>query len=67
MNKKPKKIAESASEYAADIFAAKKRFHREQANLPIEEKIKILIELQKIVLKTQKQGPEDKLLQVWKI
>jgi len=67
MSRKSKKIAESASEYAADIFAAKKRFHREQANLPIEEKIKILIELQKIVLKTQKQGPGDKFWQVWKI
>ena len=35
------------------IFDGKESFHREQALLPIEEKIKILIKLQKIVLKTR--------------
>jgi len=67
MNNKPNKVKESASDYAAKIFKAKKDFHKEQAKLPIEEKIKILIELQKIVLKTQKQKPGEGLRQVWKI
>lgn len=67
MNKRSKKIAESASKYADDIFAAKKRFHKEQAKLPIEEKIKILVELQKIVIKTQNKNSGDESRCVWKI
>jgi hypothetical protein len=67
MKDKPNKIKESAADYAAKIFTSKKDFHKEQAKLPIEEKIKILIELQKIVLKTQKQEPGERLRQVWKI
>lgn len=35
------------------IFKNKVSFHREQACLPIEEKIRILVELQEIVLKTR--------------
>ena len=62
-----KKTAKSPSEYAADIFKAKKRFHKEQAKLPIEEKIKILVELQKIVLKTKKQDSKDESRRVWEI
>ena len=67
MNKKTKKIAESASEYVKEIFVSKKQFHREQAKLPIEEKIRILIELQKMAVKTRKQDSKDKLRHVWKI
>jgi len=67
MNKKTKKTAESASEYAKEIFVSKKQFHREQAKLPIEEKIRILIELQKMAVKTRKQDSKDKLRFVWKI
>lgn len=67
MNKKTRKIAESASEYAKEIFVSKKQFHREQAKLPIEEKIRILIELQKMVVKTRKKDSEDELRFVWKI
>jgi len=67
MKNKPNKIKESPADYAAKIFEAKKDFHKEQAKLPIEEKIKILLELQKIVLKTQKQKPGERLRQIWKI
>ena len=67
MNRKQKKIKESASEYATEIFAAKKHFHKQRAKLPIEEKIKILIELQKITLKTQKKKSGDEIRQIWKI
>jgi len=67
MSKKTKKISESASEYAKEIFVSKKNFHKAQAKLPIEEKIKILIELQRIVIKTQKQDVKDESRFVWKI
>ncbi len=30
------------------IFEAKERFHKDRAKLPIEEKIKILVQLQRI-------------------
>lgn len=67
MHKKTMKITESASEYANEIFEAKKRFHKEQAKLPIEEKIKILIELQKIIVKIQRQDSKERNQRVWKI
>ena len=47
------------------IFDRKKQFHRDQAKLPIEEKIKILIELQKIVLNIRKGTLKKKKRQVW--
>ena len=57
----------SAEEIAHDIFKAKDGFHREQAKLPIEEKVKILVELQKIVLNTQKDSDRDELRKVWEL
>jgi hypothetical protein len=36
--------------FIENIFQGKRRFHQLQANLPIEEKIRILIKLQKISL-----------------
>jgi hypothetical protein len=49
------------------IFRNKELFRRTQGQLPIEEKIKILVELQKIALTIIKQrNPEDPR-QVWKI
>lgn len=47
------------------IFDAKKKFHIKQAKLPIEEKIKILIELQKIGKIANPEKTKDK--RVWKI
>ena len=38
----------------SDLFKKKKVFHKEQANLPFEEKIKILVNLQKIANSIQK-------------
>jgi hypothetical protein len=55
----------SAEEIAHEIFKAKEAFHREQAKLPIEEKVKILVELQKIVLNIQKDSDRDELRRVW--
>jgi hypothetical protein len=40
------------------IFENKNKFHKRQANLPIEEKIRQLVKLQKIVLDIKK--PEEK-------
>ena len=60
-------IKESAARYAAKIFESKDDFHKEQAKLPIEEKIEILIELQKIVLNSQKDNHTDELRRVWRL
>jgi len=49
------------------IFENKKSFHQKRARMPIEEKIKILIELQKIVLETrQTVNPLDNR-RVWRL
>lgn len=50
--------------YAEKVFKAKKEFHKSQANLPIEEKIKILVELQKIGIAA---NPNMKDKKVWEI
>jgi hypothetical protein len=39
-----------------EIFEGKERFHKEQAKLPFEEKIKILVELQKIARSIKGKG-----------
>lgn len=48
-----------------DLFKKKEEFHKEQAKLPFEEKIKILIRLQKIVNSIQK-GLNKKHI-IWEI
>jgi hypothetical protein len=51
----------------SDIFKRKEKFHRKQARLPIQEKIRILIELQEISLTVKpKTGPDDKRM-VWQL
>jgi hypothetical protein len=67
MIQKKKNEIKTAAELASEIFESKKDFHRNQAKLPIEEKIKILVELQKIVVKTQERKKDDELRIVWKI
>ena len=49
------------------LFENKRKFHRMQAALPIEEKIKILVRLQEIYISIQKQKgiKTDKI--VWKL
>ncbi|MGQ9616663.1 MAG: hypothetical protein ACUVWJ_09745 [Spirochaetota bacterium] len=47
-----------------ELFKEKERFHKEQAKLPFEEKIRILVRLQEIA-GSIKKDPEKKL--VWKI
>jgi len=48
-----------------NIFDSKKEFHRSRAKLPIEEKIKILIELQRIGKIANPENTKDK--RVWRI
>ncbi len=49
------------------IFENKKSFHRKRARMPIEKKIKILIELQKIVLETRQTVDPLDNKRVWQL
>jgi len=48
-----------------DLFKAKELFHKELAQLPFEEKIKILIHLQKIANGTRTSSKKNQ--RIWKI
>lgn len=50
------------------IFASKKKFHKDRAKLPFEEKIRIVIQLQQIAQEIA-QGKRDQRTSfpVWKI
>ena len=50
-----------------NIFEKKKSFHSQQARLPIEEKIKILVKLQKIALTIRPPGAKNDRRMVWKL
>ena len=54
-------------ELANKIFESKKDFHNSMAKLPIEEKVKILIEMQKRVaeIEKNKENPNPMYLIVW--
>jgi hypothetical protein len=63
----PERFIQYNKNIVQDIFRKKEEYHLAQARLPIEEKIKILIELQKMSLTIRpKQNESDKRL-VWKI
>lgn len=49
------------------IFKAKEEFHKERARLPIEEKIKILVELQKLAIDIPTASKERSFKMVWDI
>ena len=49
------------------VFEKKKKFHSQQARLPIEEKIKILVKLQKIALTIRPVKKTDDRRMVWKL
>ena len=67
MNQKNKNYIRYNTELVNTIFEQKQRYHHEQARLPIEQKIKILVELQKIVLETRPvKDPADNR-KVWEI
>jgi hypothetical protein len=61
-------IDKKNSEFIAKIFERKREFHRTQARLPIEEKMKILIELQKIAVTIRPNEMKNgQPRQVWQI
>lgn len=49
------------------IFKAKEQFHKDRARLPIEEKIKILVELQKLAIDIPTTSNEHRFKMVWNI
>lgn len=58
-------IRDEFKELAEKIFKSKKEFHNRKASLPVEEKIKVLIELQKIAIEANPDKSNGK--RVWKI
>jgi hypothetical protein len=50
-----------------DIFKHKEEFHQSQAGLPIEEKIRILVELQKVALTIRPRLDENDYRAVWQL
>lgn len=49
------------------LFKAKEQFHRERGKRPIEEKIKILVELQKMAIDIPTASKEKRFKRVWEI
>ena len=49
------------------IFKAKEQFHKDRARLPIEEKIKILVELQKLAIDIPTTSKKNRFKMVWEI
>ena len=67
MARNPEDVFQYHTEIVKRIFKNKTEFHRQQARLPIEEKIKILVELQKIALTLRpNRGPGDTRV-VWQL
>ncbi len=67
MANKPGAIITYNRKIVQKIFNQKRKFHLRQARLPVEEKIKILVELQKISLAIHpKKSRRDKRV-VWQI
>jgi hypothetical protein len=56
-----------AEDAARAIFRQKEEFHRSQARLPIEEKIRILVELQKIAISVQPAKGQTDRRMVWRL
>ena len=49
------------------VFEGKKKYHQNAAKLPIEEKVRILVELQKIVVEMRKKDSAKETRRVWQI
>jgi len=49
----------------SDLFKKKEDFHKEQAKLPFEEKIKILVNLQKIANSIKRSKEKQEM--IWKM
>ena len=57
----------NAKKITEQIFERKKKFHHSQAKLPIEQKIRILVELQKIALNIAGKTKYGKSKRIWTI
>jgi hypothetical protein len=67
MSADPDRYIHYNRETVRNIFRKKEEYHLARARLPIEEKVKILVELQKMSLMIRpKQGETDTRL-VWQI
>jgi hypothetical protein len=65
MTADPEMIIQYNKDLVQKIFEQKEKLHRDLARMPIEEKIKILIELQKMSLTIRpRQGKNDRRI-VW--
>ena len=60
-----KDIYQNNSGLVKKIFEKKESYHKKQIKLPVEEKIKLLVELQKIALTIQPN--QDKKNIIWKL
>ena len=63
----PSEIFKYNGELTRKIFSAKEEFHKRMAKLPVEEKIRILVELQKIALTVKPAAGPDDARMVWEI
>jgi hypothetical protein len=67
MASKSDNIIQYNKKLVTKIFKQKKALHRQQARLPIEQKIKLLVQLQKIALTIRpKRGKKDRRV-VWQL
>jgi len=67
MAKNSAELFQYNTDIVKQIFKNKENFHRQQARLPIEEKIKILVELQKISLTLQPNRGSGDTRVVWQL
>jgi len=67
MTSDSRKVIRYNSDIVQRIFENKKSSHQKRARMPIEKKIKILIELQKIVLETRQTVDPLDNKRVWRL
>ncbi len=65
MSEIPKSLSRELPPDIESLFANKRQFHRDQAKLPFEEKIRLLIELQKIAVTASKGKKDSANKRVW--
>ncbi len=65
MNKMSRPFSTEIAEDVESLFAQKRQFHRDQAKLPFEEKIRRLVELQKIAVNASKVKKNFANKRVW--
>jgi len=66
MSETPKSSKEQTDNLLS-LFAKKRQFHRDQAKLPFEEKIRRLVELQKMAVNASKGKKDFSNKRVWEI